>query len=237
MEFELRVFSIVGQRGAPLLEPPGNTLASLLRAVSVGATMLEVDVRRTRDDVLVLDQENVHFLDGEEVPLPDRSLFQWRRHGGEWGRTLLTLDDALAFAARVRAGLMLDFKEPGTEGLLARTIRKSQFPLSDLLVAGAGDVSRRILRSLDPRIPLAHTLGMDEGAKITPRLLLDLDTPQNGSTFCTAARFWSTHSASSCLKICAECTMSAVWTALSLPVLICLSSLSADFGSWPLRVH
>ncbi len=176
MGSELRVFSIVGQRGAPLLEPPGNTLASLLRAISVGATMLEVDVRRTRDDVLVLDQENVHFLDGEEVPLPDRSLFQWRRHGGEWGQTLLTLDDALTFAARVRAGLMLDFKEPGTEGLLARTIRKSQFPLSDLLVAGAGDVSRRILRSLDPRIPLAHTLGMDEGAKITPRLLLDLDT-------------------------------------------------------------
>ena len=176
MASDLRVFSIVGQRGAPLLEPPGNTLASLLRAISVGATMLEADVRRTRDDILVLDQENVHLLDGEEVPLPDRSLFQWRRHGGEWGQALLTLDDALAFTARAKVGLMLDFKEPGTECLLARTIRKSQFPLSDLLIAGAGDTSRRILRSLDPRIPLAHTLGMDEGAKITPRLLLELDT-------------------------------------------------------------
>ena len=70
---ELRPFPIVGHRGAPFLVPPGNTVASLRRAVEAGAQMLEVDVRRTRDDVLILDHENVHLLDGEEVPLRDRS--------------------------------------------------------------------------------------------------------------------------------------------------------------------
>ena len=138
--------------------------------------MLEVDVRRTRDDVLILDHENVHLLDGEEVPLRDRTLAQWRQHGGDWGLALLTLDEVLTLAMDADIGLMLDFKETGTEGLIARLIRKSRFPLASLLIAGAGESSRRILRGLDPRIPLSLTLGMEDGDQITPRLLLELDT-------------------------------------------------------------
>ncbi len=176
MASELRAFPIVGHRGAPFLEPPGNTLVSLRRAVEAGALMLEVDVRRTRDDVLILDHENVHLLDGVEVPLRDRSFSQWRQHGGDWGTALVTLEDALAFAMDAQVGLMLDFKEPGTEGMIARAVRKSRFPLSSLLVAGAGETSRRILRGLDPRIPLSLTLDMDDGQLITSRLLLELDT-------------------------------------------------------------
>ena len=176
MASELRAFPIVGQRGAPLLEPPGNTRPSLLRAISAGATMLEVDVRRTRDDALVLDQESVHLLDGEEVPLRDRSLPQWRQHGGEWGQALLTLEDVLTLAQDAGVGLMLDFKEASTEGLIARTIRRVKFPVSHLLIAGAGEISRRILRGLDPRLPLSHSLDLGDAARITPRLLLELDT-------------------------------------------------------------
>jgi len=176
MASELRSFPIIGHRGAPFLVPPGNTLASLRRAVEVGAQMLEVDVRRTRDDVLILDHESVHLLDGEEVPLWDRSFHQWRQHSGEWGEDLTTLDDAFALAAEAGVGLMLDFKEPGTESLVARAIRHSGFPLNALLVAGAGDASRRILRSLDPRIPLSLTLDVDQKHLITPALLLELDS-------------------------------------------------------------
>lgn len=176
MPSELRAFPIVGHRGAPFLEPPGNTLASLRRAVEAGALMLEVDVRRTRDDVLILDHENVHLLDGVEVPLRDRSFSQWRQHGGDWGQSLLTLEEVLAFAMDAEVGLMLDFKEPGTEGMVARAVRKSRFPLSSLLIAGAGEASRRILRGLDPRIPLSLTLDMDDGPRVTSRLLLELDT-------------------------------------------------------------
>ena len=176
MSSENRPCVIVAHRGAPFLVPPGNTLASLRRAVEAGAQMLEVDVRRTRDDVLVLDHENVHLIDGEEVPLRDRSFTHWLRHGGEWGEALTTLEDAIALAEEAGVGLMLDFKEPGTEALLARAVRRSGFPLASLLVAGAGETSRRILRGLDPRIPLSLTLDMEEGALITSKLLVELDT-------------------------------------------------------------
>ena len=176
MSSTLRIFPIVGHRGAPYLVPPGNTLASLCRAIEAGAGMLEVDVRCTRDDVLILDHDSVHLLEGAEVALRDRSMSQWRLHGGDWGDTLTTLDEAFELARQERVGLMLDFKEPGTENMLARAIRRHNFPREALLVAGAGDASRRILRGLDPRIPLSLTLDMDQGDLITPAFLLALDT-------------------------------------------------------------
>lgn len=176
MTLEMRPFPVVGHRGAASLVPPGNTLASLRRAVEAGADMLEVDVRRTRDDRLVLDHESVHLLDGVEVPLRDRGFAHWRTHGGDWGQELTTLEDAFALASEAGVGLMLDFKEPGTETLLARAIRRSGFALDALVVAGAPAASRRILRGLDPRIPLSLTLDMDEAHLITPALLLALDT-------------------------------------------------------------
>ena len=176
MASNLRPFPIVGHRGAPFLAPPGNTLASLRRAVEAGAQMLEVDVRRTRDDALILDHESVHLLDGVEVPLGERSLSQWRLHGGDWGDELATLEDALALASDLGVGLMVDFKEPGTETLVARALRRSGFPRESLLVAGAPESSRRILRSLDPRIPLSLTLDVEQKPLVTPDLLLTLDT-------------------------------------------------------------
>jgi len=176
MSFELRPFPIVGQRGAPFLVPPGNTLASLQKAIEVGADMLEVDVRRTRDDVMVLDHENVHLIDGEEAPLRDRSFKHWQQHGGDWGASLMTLEDCITLAMEEGVGLMLDFKEPGAEAIMARIIRRTGFPLDSLLVAGANDISRRILRSLDRRIPLSLTLDIEQAALITPKLLLELDT-------------------------------------------------------------
>lgn len=176
MASELRAFPIVGQRGAPFQVPPGNTLASLRRAIDIGAEMLEIDVRRTRDDILVLDQENVHLMGGEEKPLRDFSYRHWRQHGGEWGGALTRLDDAMALARERGVGLILDFKEPGTEALLARAIRASGFPLASVLVAGAGETSRKILRGLDPRIPLSLTLDMNQAGLVTPKLLLEVDT-------------------------------------------------------------
>ena len=169
-------FPVVGHRGAPFLATPGNTMASLCRAVEAGAQMLKVDVRRTHDDVLVLDREGIRLLHGEEVRLRDRSFSQWHMHGGEWGGALLTLDAALALASEARVGLMLDFKEEGTEALLARAVRRSGFPLDSLLVSGANETSRRILRGLDPRIPLSLTLSSEEKHRITPELLMTLDT-------------------------------------------------------------
>ncbi len=174
MASRIRSFPIIGHRGAPQLIPPGNTLESLRKAIEVGADMLEVDVRRTSDDVLVLDHEAMRLTDGRDTPLHTRSYKEWQIQAAETHSPLPTLAEAFALASAASVGLMLDVRDPGIEALLARAIRKSRFPLDSLLVAIADNASRRILRGLDPRIPLSHAL--DEGKPPDAKLLATIDT-------------------------------------------------------------
>jgi glycerophosphoryl diester phosphodiesterase len=171
----VRSFRNVGYRGAPLLVPPGSTSASLRRALEVGANMLMVDVRRTRDDVLVIDRDAVRMLDDREVPVRERSLAEWQRRTADTDSPMTTLDDAFSVAMGARAGLILDLRESGTEALLARAIRQSGLSLDWLLVATRDDTSRTILRGLDPRIPLAHLLRAEDAGKMNAKLLATLD--------------------------------------------------------------
>lgn len=175
MSSRIQTFPIVGHRGAARLIPPGNTVRSLQRAVEVGAQMLEVDVRRTRDDVLVLEHDAVRLIGGQDTPIRERSWAEWRARTEDTDAPMATLEDAFAIASRANVGLMLDFKDPGMESLLARAIRQSGFPLDRLLVPGANELSRATLRSLDPRIPLSLTLDED-APPITAKLLAELDT-------------------------------------------------------------
>ena len=176
MSLRIRPFSIVGHRGAPSLVPPGNTAASLRKAVEVGAQMLEVDLRRTRDDVLVLDHEAVRLVAGQETPISAQSYSQWRSHSADTGAPIATLDEAFRIASEGGVGLMLDFKEPGSENVVARAIRRSGFPLDRLLLAGANAASRRTLRGLDPSIPLSLSLDFDAAPPIDAKLLASVDT-------------------------------------------------------------
>ena len=138
--------------------------------------MLEVDVRRTRDDVLVLDHDAVRHVAGQETPISAQSYPQWEAYLVETDAPLATLDDAFQIASRAGVGLMLDFKEPGSEALPARAMRRFGFPLDSLLVAGASDTSRRLLRGLDPRIPLSLTLDFENAPPVDAKVLAEVDT-------------------------------------------------------------
>jgi glycerophosphoryl diester phosphodiesterase len=173
MASRIQPYSIIGHRGAPYLVPPGNTLSSLLRAIEVGAQMLEVDVRHTQDDVLVVNYEAVRSLGGHETPLAERPNDEWQEHAADTGAPLPTLTEVFDLARHWDVGLMLDFKEPGTEALLARAIRRSGLPFEQVLVTGAGESNRQLFRGLDPRIPLS--LSLEEGG-IDAKLLGAIDT-------------------------------------------------------------
>ena len=176
MTSRIQIYSIIGHRGAPMLLPPGNTLASLQRAVEAGAQMLEVDVRSTADQILVTDHEAVRYFNGEETPLRERTYKEWKGLPSDMDVPLPTLSEVFAFARKEHVGLMLDFKEPGMEASLARAIRQSGLPMERLLVAGADDTSRRIFRALDPRIPLSLSLDIEEVSTVTSKLPAQIDT-------------------------------------------------------------
>ncbi|WP_017595051.1 glycerophosphodiester phosphodiesterase [Nocardiopsis potens] len=118
---------VIGHRGAGRGSAGGlreNTVASYLAAVEAGASWIEIDVRRTSDDVLVLHHDAA-LGDGRAVV--DLTAAQCREAG------LVALDDALA-ALPPEVGLDVDVKtvmedaadppERRTGALLAPVLRR-----------------------------------------------------------------------------------------------------------------
>ncbi len=166
----------IGYGGAPAIEPPGHTLASLRKALEIGASMLHVEVRATRDIELVAAISLQREHNGETVFLHDHALAEWLELTREHEHPILPLDEVLTLASRTRCGLLLDLREPGLENALARKLKASNLAYENLLISTDSDVSRQILRSLNPKLPLAHRFRMDHQAELTAKLLLGLDT-------------------------------------------------------------
>ncbi len=166
----------IGHRGAPALLPPGNTLASLQKAIEVGAQMLEVDVRRTADAVLVLSHDPEQPVQGQMVALRDHPYAWWQQATAETEVPIMTLSEVLDFAQQAQVGLMLDFKEAGMEEALIRAVSESGFPMDRVIVVGAGTQSRVLLRALNPDLILSLTLDHQAAGQITPGLIDALDT-------------------------------------------------------------
>ena len=117
----------IAHRGASAYAPE-NTLTAIRQAVELGAGMVEVDVRRTRDGVLVLlhDAELARTTDAGSV-LPRHTAWQVSDltyeellllDAGSWfspayaGERIATLEQALDVLALTGTGLLLEVKKP-----------------------------------------------------------------------------------------------------------------------------
>lgn len=102
-------------------EVPENTLESLALAARVGCDVVEVDVRRTADGVLVLNHDgyldrftattgDIEITDLSELDRLDFGAWQSERFRGIH---LAHFDEALRLARRLNVGLYLDIKTKG----------------------------------------------------------------------------------------------------------------------------
>lgn len=106
-------FAVIGHRGAAGVKPE-NTLSSIKYAVEKGVDIVEVDVRMTRDKVLVLvHDDTLERLAG--IPQSIRSLdYRWVKDNIRIsGEPIATLEDALRFIDG-KTGLFIEVKEPDT---------------------------------------------------------------------------------------------------------------------------
>jgi len=172
----IKTFLRIGWRGAAGLCPPGNTVASLRRALEVGASMLQVDVRATQDGALVLSHEVVRMLDEHEVPIADRTLAEWQKLTATTDAPIATLQEAFVLARQSTCGLLIMLRDHGIENILARALRQSQIPASHILVGIPSENSRVVMNALDPNIPLAHVLDADQASLAGPFLVGKLQT-------------------------------------------------------------
>ena len=141
---------ILGHRGSPR-EAPENTLVSLRRAIELGLDGVEYDVRAcaTGEPVLIHDRTLERTTDARgpvsELTLPELATVD----AGGWfhkrftGEPLPLLEEALDLGGEEPGAFpqhMIELKEPGLVGEVARQLRERHVPLSVRLASFDRDV-------------------------------------------------------------------------------------------------
>ncbi|WP_265110256.1 glycerophosphodiester phosphodiesterase [Halosolutus halophilus] len=113
--------TIVGHRGAEGLAPP-NTEAAIRRALDVGVDGVELDVRPTSDDELVLFHDPVLDWDSTGHGWIRNRPWDEIRGARIDGEPLITLDQALETIAPTSASIYLELKAGGYTDVVLETV-------------------------------------------------------------------------------------------------------------------
>lgn len=147
---------IIGHRGAPGYAKE-NTIASFEKAMTLGADMIEFDVRRTRDHVLIV----YHDDSIQDRPIKDLTYEEVSQIGRNQGFDIPTVEEVLKWSCG-KIKLDVELKEEGYEkgivALLSRYLEKDQF-----IITSFNDPSLRIIKDNDPDIKVGLLLGKSKG--------------------------------------------------------------------------
>jgi glycerophosphoryl diester phosphodiesterase len=115
------MITIVAHRGAPR-RARENTIKSFLAAVSLGADMIELDVRRTGDGVLVVFHDPWLSRKTRRPHIADLTYRELNKRTSRKGFTVPTLEETLrALSGKIM--LDIELKEPGCEEDVLRCAR------------------------------------------------------------------------------------------------------------------
>jgi glycerophosphoryl diester phosphodiesterase len=164
----------VGHRGAGAHEPQ-NTIRSFERAIAMSVDMVEIDLRQSRDGILVLAHDEEIRGDGRELVVAEHDYATLRSLDLGHGERIPTLEEAFG-VVRGRCGLMIDLKGEGFEAELVAAIHASGLPYDQILVPGGTSHSRAVIRRLDSRVPISLSLGPEWDDRITEGYIAQIDT-------------------------------------------------------------
>jgi glycerophosphoryl diester phosphodiesterase len=167
-----KVREIIAHRGSSI-DRPENTLASYRRAIEVGATATECDVRTTKDGVLVsLHDADLSRTSNGKGLIGDRTLAELRQLDfGSWfdpkfkGETIPTIQDVLELC-RSKIDVMLDLKEDGQlyAEKVAALVRKVGEPKRTILGVRSAEQASQLRKLL----PESRQIGLIPTPKDIP---------------------------------------------------------------------
>jgi len=148
---------IIGHRGAGGLAPE-NTIRSFQLAKDYGVDLLECDLRRTKDDQIVLCHDaNLQRTHGLRLRIKDLTLAQLRQKTAKTGKEIVELSEFLGLADRP---INLDVKDTGIEEQTLQAIKG--FAHKVLITAWNPRILKKI-RALDGNISIGPILGYKYG--------------------------------------------------------------------------
>ncbi|MBX4204731.1 MAG: glycerophosphodiester phosphodiesterase [Candidatus Doudnabacteria bacterium] len=139
---------IIAHRGASGTEPE-NTIRSFQKAESMGADMLELDVRKSADgELVVVHDHDMLRLFGDPRLIRDTVLSEIKRVSAEHGREIPTLDEVLAV---IHTDLNIEIKVHGIEEQVFAKLKS--FPHKVLISSFYPGVLKKF-RTLDGNVQL-----------------------------------------------------------------------------------
>ena len=140
----------IGHRGARAYEPE-NTLRSFKKALEFGVGAVELDVRRTKDDeIVVIHDAKVDRTTNGEGLVSELTLEEIKQFVTEKGEKIPTLEEALDFLDR-KVKILIELKETGFEEKVLSLVHEKGLVKNVAFVSFLEEALRKV-RELDDKI-------------------------------------------------------------------------------------
>lgn len=154
---------IIAHRGASACTRE-NTLDAFKKAINFGADMIEFDVRRTRDNILIAyHDEHIHGEMVKELTYEAAGEVAGRR-----GFNIPTVEDVLE-NTRGKIKLLVELKEEGYEKEVVEVLLRN-FKDGDLIIASFNAPSLRVIKDNYPNLKVGLILAEDVSGDVMQRV-------------------------------------------------------------------
>jgi glycerophosphoryl diester phosphodiesterase len=142
------MFLKVGHRGAKAYETE-NTLESFRKAIELGVNAIELDVRQSKDEKLIISHDdNLKKVFGKDLQINMATLEELKQLSAN---RVATLEEALLFIDRKVDKILIELKEPGYEKKALDVIKKQK--LKDrVIIVSFHEESLAAVKNLDSEI-------------------------------------------------------------------------------------
>lgn len=140
----------IGHRGARAYAPE-NTLTSFKKALEIGVDAVELDVRKTKDNqIVVIHDADVKRTTNGEGLVSELTLKEIKGFSAEGGEKIPTLEEALDFLGK-KVKVFIELKEAGVEEQVLSIVHKKGLEKNVVIVSFLEDALKKV-RALDKDI-------------------------------------------------------------------------------------
>jgi glycerophosphoryl diester phosphodiesterase len=140
----------VGHRGARAYEPE-NTLRSFKKALELGVDAVELDVRKTKDnEIVVIHDADVKRTANGEGLVSNLTLREIKTLSSEKNEKIPTLEEALDFLNK-KVKVFIELKEAGIEEQVVSLVKKKDLLKNIVIVSFLEDALKKV-KEIDPEI-------------------------------------------------------------------------------------
>lgn len=142
----------IGHRGARAYEPE-NTIRSFARALELGVNAVELDVRKTRDnELVVIHDDKVDRTTNGKGLVSELTLKEIKSFITDKGEKIPTLEEALDFLDR-KVKILIELKEVGVEDKVMKIVKDKGLEDNVIIISFHEEALRRI-REINDKVEM-----------------------------------------------------------------------------------